>query len=108
MSPFKASSKEEEYHLRQEGEKLKARAEQVRRETEQAEREELKQLHWMRCPKCGLELTEIEYRGIQLDKCFSCGGIYLDDGELEQIAASPDDQGLLAGLARVFGGKSRG
>ena len=108
MSLVKPSSKEEEYHLRQEAEKLKGRAEQVRRETQQAEREELKQLHWMRCPKCGMELTEIEYRGIQLDKCFSCGGIYLDDGEMEQIAASPDDQGLFAGLSRVFGGKSRG
>ncbi len=108
MSLVKPSSQEEEYHLRQEAEKLKARAEQVRRETQQAEREQLKQLHWMRCPKCGMELTEIEYRGIQLDKCFSCGGIYLDDGEMEQIAASPDDQGLFAGLSRVFGGKSLG
>jgi hypothetical protein len=108
MSPVKPSSNEEEYYLRNEAEKLKAKAEQVRRETRQATREELKQLHWMRCPKCGMELTEIEYRGIQLDKCFSCGGVYLDDGELEQIADSPDDQGLFAGLTRVFGGKNQG
>ncbi len=103
MSPVKPSSKEEEYHLRQEAEKLKARAEKVRRETEQAEQERLKQLHWMRCPKCGMELSEIGYRGIQLDKCFCCGGVYLDDGELEQIADSPDDQGLFKGLTRLFG-----
>lgn len=105
MSPIKPSSKEEEYFLRQEAERLKLKAEERRRETEKSQREELKRLHWMRCPKCGMELSEVRYRGIQIDKCFSCGGVYLDDGELEQIAENEDDQGVFAGLARIFGGK---
>lgn len=50
------------------------------------ERERLKRLHWMHCPKCGGELDEITFRGVKVDKCFSCGGVYLDDGELEQLA----------------------
>lgn len=105
MSPIKPSSNEEEYFLRHEAEKLKRTAEQLKGETEKARREELKRLHWMHCPKCGMELTEIEYRGIHVDKCFACGGVYLDDGELEEIAQGEDDQGLLAGLARILGGK---
>ena len=50
------------------------------------ERERLKELHWMCCPKCGGELDEITFRGVKVDKCFACGGVYLDDGELEQLA----------------------
>ena len=106
MSPVKASSNEEEYFLRQEAEKLKARADKLKRETNDAQRVELKQAHWMRCPKCGMELSEIQYRGIQIDKCFSCGGVYLDDGELEQIAQSEAEQGVFAGLSRIFSGRS--
>lgn len=67
------------------------RAEQLRRtqELDEDERRELKRLHWMRCPKCGAELDEIVFRGVRVDKCFSCGGVYLDDGELEQLAGKP-------------------
>jgi hypothetical protein len=43
----------------------------------------------MHCPKCGADLTEIDFRGVKVDKCFACGGIYLDDGELEQLVGRP-------------------
>lgn len=105
MSPVKPSEKEEEYFLRQQAEKLKAHAERVRKETEEAEQKRLKELHYMRCCKCGMELTEITYRGVQIDKCFSCGGIYLDDGELEQVAGEDEKGGLFSGLKRIFSGE---
>ena len=105
MSPVKPSEKEEEYFLRKEAEKLKAHAEKVRKEMEEAERARLKELHWMRCPKCGMEMKEITYRGVQIDKCFSCGGIYLDDGELEQVASQESKGGILYGLKRIFTGE---
>lgn len=53
------------------------------------QRKQLRELHWMRCPKCGLSLAEITFRGVKVDKCFGCGGVYLDDGELEQLAGKP-------------------
>jgi hypothetical protein len=67
------------------------RAKQLRitQELDEDERAALKQLHWMRCPKCGSELDEIIFRGVKIDKCFPCGGVYLDDGELEQLAGKP-------------------
>jgi hypothetical protein len=105
MSPVRPGEKEEEFFLRQEAEKLKARAEQLRRQTDDAERKRLKELHWMRCPKCGMEMTEITYRNVAIDECFTCGGIYLDAGELEQVAASDQKGGLFSGLTRIFRGE---
>ena len=54
-----------------------------------AEREALKKLHHMHCPKCGSALDEITFRGVRVDKCFACGGVWLDDGELEELSAKP-------------------
>lgn len=53
------------------------------------ERDRLRQAHWMHCPKCGAQLAEVAFRKVRVDKCFACGGVYLDDGELEQLAGRP-------------------
>jgi hypothetical protein len=102
MSPYMRSEKEEEYFLRKEAEKLKAHAEKVKSETAQAEKDRLRELHHMRCPKCGMELEEVEFRKVKLDKCFSCGGVWLDDGELEQVAKAEDENGLMWRFAKIF------
>lgn len=102
MSPFIRSDKEEEYFLRKEAEKLKKMAEKRRAETEAAEREELKKLHYMRCPKCGMELQEMEFQSIHIDKCFSCGGVWLDDGELDAVAKKEDENGVLSRFTSIF------
>ncbi len=66
-----------------------------------AEREALRKLHLMHCPKCGMELSEITFRGVKVDKCFACGGVWLDDGELEELAGKP---GFFEALRRLFAG----
>lgn len=38
------------------------------------------------CPGCASPLVAFELEGIELDHCVSCGGTWLDPGELEQIA----------------------
>jgi hypothetical protein len=81
---------EDEYIARQEMEKRRSAVADRRKALAEEEAERLKQTHWMRCAKCGEELQEIEFRGVKIDKCFSCGGVYLDDGELEQLAGKPD------------------
>jgi hypothetical protein len=50
------------------------------------EKKRLKELHYMRCPKCGMELIEIDYKGIKIDECSECEGIWLDAGELEAVS----------------------
>ena len=54
----------------------------------------------MRCPKCGMNLIEINYKDIQVDKCSSCYGVWLDAGELEAI--SKFEKGKLDKLFGVF------
>jgi hypothetical protein len=45
-----------------------------------------RQDYWMRCPKCGGKLAEESLEGlVRIDRCLSCGGVFLDKGELEII-----------------------
>ena len=83
--PIEPSSSEEEYFKREELEKLKRLRKEAARDMEGGERERLKKLHWMRCPKCGMELAEVHYRDVAVDTCVACGGMFLDKGEVEKI-----------------------
>jgi hypothetical protein len=38
------------------------------------------------CPKCETtKLHQVKKRGVELDVCSHCGGMYFDEGELEQM-----------------------
>jgi tRNA(Ile2) C34 agmatinyltransferase TiaS len=37
------------------------------------------------CPKCPGKLESYTFHGFALDRCHECGGIWLDNGELEGI-----------------------
>lgn len=39
----------------------------------------------MKCPVCGIELTMSEKKGIEIDSCPQCRGVWLDRGELDKI-----------------------
>jgi len=97
----KPSQKEEEYIFKQEMKKLQKAAQEEAEKQAEKEKEQLKELHWMRCPKCGMELKEISFRNVNVDKCFSCGGVWLDDGELEQLAGK-ESEGFMSCLFNVF------
>jgi hypothetical protein len=96
------SEQEEEYFARQEFERKKRLAEERERTLKTEERTRLKEFHWMRCPKCGMELLEITFRGVKIDQCTSCSGVWLDAGELEQVAGA--EGGVLGGFLKVFKG----
>jgi len=42
----------------------------------------------MTCPKCSSEMKSYERNRILVDQCTGCGGLFLDKGELEQLAAA--------------------
>ena len=42
-----------------------------------------------RCPKCGEVIEPLTFRGVPLDKCPGCGGVWLGPKDL-QILASKD------------------
>ena len=39
----------------------------------------------MDCPKCSSELKLTKYKGLEVDKCVSCEGMWLDYPELDQL-----------------------
>ena len=102
MSVGKPSNEEEEYFAREEANRLHALAVEKKRQTEQAEAERLKKLHFMHCPKCGFELHTLQFKGLQIDRCFHCGGTWLDAGELEKIGGQQPGTDLLHQIIGLF------
>ncbi|HET8563236.1 MAG TPA: zf-TFIIB domain-containing protein, partial [Candidatus Binatia bacterium] len=37
------------------------------------------------CPKCSGKLETYTFMGVVLDRCAACGGIWMDQGELETV-----------------------
>lgn len=83
---WKPSEKEEEYFARMEFERKKKLEEEKHQKLAEEEKKKLKEIHYLMCPKCGMELIEIDYKGIKVDKCSECEGVWLDAGELESVA----------------------
>jgi hypothetical protein len=96
----KPSEKEEEFFARMDFERKKKLEEEKHKRLGEAAKIKLKELHYMRCPKCGMELIEIYYNGVHTDKCSEWGGIWLDTGEFEML--SKTDKSVLNGLFRMF------
>ncbi len=98
--PDKPSEKEEEYFARIEFERKKKLEHEKHLKMAAEEKKTLKKLHYMRCPKCGMELIEIDHKGVKVDKCSECEGVWLDAGELESISRL--EKGSLDKLLSVF------
>lgn len=102
----KPSETEEEYFAREDVEKKRKMAQQVMKETADAERRRLKDLHHMHCPKCGMKMQEVRLRGVDVDVCFACGGIFLEQGELEQLEKQ-EKGGVMAAILNWFTPETR-
>jgi hypothetical protein len=77
--PVQPSQKEEEYFARVELEKRKKLQEERLKTLAEEEKRRLRDFH-------GMGLREINHRGINVDRCFSCDGLWLDAGELDVLA----------------------
>jgi len=51
----------------------------------------------MNCPRCKIELKVEDYRGIEVDRCPQCQGMWLDYGELDQLEDLALDQDEIKG-----------
>jgi uncharacterized protein len=98
------SNAEEEFFARENAERLRKIAVEKQQQMAAAERDNIRKAHWMRCPKCGMELKEVEYRGVKVDQCFSCNGTFFDAGELEKVVA-PEGGAVMKSILNIFGGK---
>lgn len=97
---YKPSEREEEYFKRLEFENKKKIEEERQKAMAEKEKAQLRELHFMHCPKCGMNLIEIDYKGVKVDKCSSCEGVWLDAGELEMV--SEKDKGFMDNFFKVF------
>ena len=53
---------------------------------------------------CETKLVEEAFRTLVIQRCPTCGGVWLDPGALEQLA--PDESGVVRDFLRFFRGKS--
>ena len=70
---------ENEYFLKKEKECI----ERIKKETREELVRELSRDH---CPKCGEALEPMTFRGVPLDKCPACGGVWLGPKDLQALA----------------------
>lgn len=95
---------EEAYFLQHNEELIRRHREALKRECAAREREQRRQAHWMKCPKCGSDLEEIDHLGIQVDRCTGCHGVFFDCGELDLLLQCKRQRGFLVGLkTRILG-----
>ncbi|MDP2876801.1 MAG: zf-TFIIB domain-containing protein [Holophaga sp.] len=99
--PVKPSNKEEEHFAQMEFERRKHLANAQAEQLAAKEKAELKVLHWMHCPKDGSELLETTLRGVKVDICSTCGGMWLDAGELNSLTEA-DKSGVMGSFQKLF------
>lgn len=102
MVDHKPSSGEDEYFAREDAEKKRKIAAEQAKKLEADKKDELKKLHFMRCPKCGLELQTVKFKNIEIDKCFACGVTVFDPGELEKIGVAESGDTAMKSILRIF------
>ncbi len=97
----KPSTTEDEYFVREDAEKKRRIALEMKKAMAAEQQKALRELHHMHCPKCGMKMQEVRYGKIDVDACFSCGGIFLDKGEIDVIA-HPQQKGIMAAILNWF------
>ena len=102
FSPLSENTQTEDYFFKQDQAliaKLRAQADAERRART---KDQEKALHWMRCPKCGGQMQEIEQFNIRLDQCGDCRGIYFDAGELDILFKMQNKDSFFSKLMKGF------
>lgn len=101
MSPDKPTKSEDEYFAKEDAEKAKRLKEKLRHEILEEQRKNIKEICHLKCPKCGGDLKEVVFRGVRIDKCNSCNGVWLDNGELAKLAG-PGEGSSLREIINLF------
>ena len=97
----KPSQTEDEYFVREDAEKKRRIALEMKKQVAADQQAALKELHFMHCPKCGMKMQEVRYGKLDVDACFSCGGVFLDKGEMDVIA-QPQQKGIMGAILNWF------
>jgi hypothetical protein len=96
----KSRSPEEEYFYKMNKELIEKNRSRLDAERKELEVSQRKSQHWMRCPKCGEQMSEVQMADIRVDKCGGCNGMYFDSGELEILLKSSKPEGFFDSLKK--------
>ncbi|MDQ3696840.1 MAG: zf-TFIIB domain-containing protein [Gemmatimonadota bacterium] len=99
----KPSRNEDEYFVKMDAELLKARRAKLDQERKDRDRAQ----HFMKCPKCGGDLNEIDLKNVKIDRCAECGGTWLDKGELEMFLQTSEEGGIRRVIGDLLGVRFR-
>ena len=94
----KPSRNEEEYFAKLNAELIKER----RAALDKARSQSARQAHFMKCPRCGGDLKEVEHHHVKIDRCTDCTGVWLDAGELEMVEHA-HERGVTKFFSSMFG-----
>ena len=98
MTTESGYNEEERYFHEKEAEQLRQMREKLDATRKQRAADQSKEIHWMKCPKCGGDMSEVELEGILVDKCVACEGLFFDRGELELMLVNKKALGPLRKL----------
>lgn len=94
----KPSRNENEYFAKLDAELIKERRSALDLARSKMERA----AHYMKCPRCGAELKEIEHHNVKIDQCTECNGVWLDPGEIELLEHA-HETGVTRFFSSMFG-----
>jgi transcription initiation factor IIE alpha subunit len=100
--PYETSDREDEYFMKLDQERLSKMRSSLDKQREEEFKLHRKDTHWMKCPKCGHDLEEVNYQNVMVDRCPDCKGIWLDHGELELLEKG-EAKVTTGFLKKVFG-----
>jgi uncharacterized protein len=96
----KGTNLESDYFMREDlASKHKAKTERERVMLK-AHDEELKKLHFMKCPKCGHDLESKKMTYVTIEQCSSCGAIVIDADQVDKFIT--EKKSILNSLIAVF------
>ncbi len=92
---------EDQYFFKEDLEKIKELRKKLDTKRSEEDKNQRMETHWMKCPKCGSGLEEINHSDVMIDRCPDCKGIWLDKGELELLTEG-DARFTKSFLGRLF------
>lgn len=105
---FRKGSSEEEYFYNLNKELIDRFREKLQEERKSSEDLAAKQLHWMKCPKCGHNLQKDTIEGVEIDQCNSCQGVFIDRGEVDLIMQTEGHTSILSVVHDLMNVRKKG
>ncbi len=95
-------AKEDEFFHQQNQKLIEERRKKIDAKKTEEDKEHRKNTHWMKCPKCGHDMEEVNIENILVDKCTECEGLFFDKDEVDTLVEVRGKSGFMGSVARIF------